>query len=408
MPLVSQLHDTQNMLPQRWSHLARHGLLGSTLLGIAAAPAAADPCSDIADSSIGLVFGIDVSPRVRVFGGIEGRRCVSTNAELMLRLEVGGGAPRLLVGGRVRPFEKPDQNSDIEDLGLETGVVLDTQARLGVHIAGTYGSHLAYLAAQGLVFVLGAPQPPRINVLAGLAPWTPTKDRAVAGRPLVERGCIVRPALRFLPAQACAEDRAVRDHYASSAQVELSSVWTFLRLAAELAAVGAPASLISAALDAADDEVRHAESCAAVAWASLVALPMHAARPRFSSVSPHAIAVLATEAWTEGCLNEAAAAEEAQLTASEACGAMRTMLASIARDEARHAELSWAVLAWLYEIAPATTKAALDRARPLQAVPHEPTDPALLRRGVPTAAIAAAARAFSIATAGDRFAALIA
>ncbi len=397
------------MLPSRWSALARHGLLGTTLLGIAARPAAAESCDYVADSTVGFVFGVDLSPRVRVFGGIEARKCVSNSTEVMARFEIGGGPARLIIGGRVRPFETFGDNGNTESLGLEAGGALDMKGRIGLHIAGTYGTHSAYLAAQGLVIVSGADPQPRISVLAGLAPWTMIGATTVEGRPLIQGGQLVRPTIKLLPFARSAEDRAVRDHFASSAQYELSSVWTFLRLAEELAAVGAPAALIAAALDAADDEVRHAELCAAAAGgAELSPLPMSAARPRFTARSPEALAILAVEAWCEGCLNEGAAAEEARLAAAETTGATRSMLASIARDEAGHAELSWAVLAWLFEVAPSVASAALAQVPAPPATVIERDDPALARRGVPTSQIAAAARATAATTAQSRLSALVA
>jgi hypothetical protein len=398
------------MLPSRWSHLARHGLLGTTLLGLAAQPAAAESCDYIAGSTIGFVFGVDLSPRARVFGGIEGRRCVANNTEVMARFEIGGGSPRLIVGGRVRPFEKIGDNGDAESLGVEAGGVIDMEARLGLHIAATYGNHSAYLAAQGLILVSGAAQPPRISVLAGLAPWTAFGSTVVEGRPLIHDGRLVRPALQFVPSVRSAEDRDVRDHFTSSAQFEMSSVWTFLRLAEELAAVGAPAALIAAALDAADDEVRHAELCAAAAGGvELSPLPLGAALPRFTARSAHALAILAAEAWCEGCLNEGAAAEEARLAAAETTGETRSMLVSIARDEAEHAALSWAVLAWLFETAPAITKAAIAQIPATAGERDAPAiDAALVRRGVPSPQITAAARAHAATTARTHLRALVA
>jgi hypothetical protein len=56
---------------------------------------------------------------------------------------------------------------------------------------------------------------------------------------------------------------------------------------------------------------------------------------------------LATEAWLDGCLGEGAAAAQAQYALR--CAAdegVRSTLAVIARDEASHAELAWAVLAF--------------------------------------------------------------
>ncbi|MBA3453462.1 MAG: hypothetical protein H0T42_10255 [Deltaproteobacteria bacterium] len=376
---------------------------------MAARPAAAEDCGHVADSTIGFVVGVDVSPRARWFGGIEGRRCMSDSTELMLRFEIGAGSPRLIVGGRVRPFEKDGDHGNAESLGLEAGALLDMNTRLGLHLAGTFGGHSAYLAAQSAVFVTGSDQP-RLSVLAGLAPWTLIRDDvSVEGRPLVHEGRLIRPALALLPFARSAEDRAVRDHFTSSAQFEMSSVWTFLRLAEELAAVGAPATLIAAALDAADDEVRHAELCAGAAGgAELSPLPMSMARPRFTARSTEALAILAAEAWCDGALNEGAAAEEARLAAAETTGATRSMLASIAQDEARHAELSWAVLAWLFEVAPASTRAAIAQLPSLSATVVERQDPALTRRGVPSSEITAAARAHAGNSARSRLAGLVA
>lgn len=397
------------MLPTRWSHLARHGLLGTTLLGMAARPATAETCDDIADQTIGFVVGVDVSPRARWFAGVEGRRCTSSKTEVMARFELGAGSPRFIFGARARPLESYDSEGPSEGLGIEAGGAIDMTGRLGLHVAGTFGSHSAYLAAQSLILVTGAEQTPRVSILAGLAPWTAIQlNTTVEGRPLIRDGRLIRPALAMLPFARSAEDRAVRDHYSSSAQFEMSSVWTFLRLAEELAAVGAPAALIASALDAADDEVRHAELCAAAAGGTeLSPLPMSIARPRFATRSPEALAILAVEAWCEGALNEGAAAEEARLAAAETTGAMRSMLASIARDEAGHAELSWAVLAWLFEVAPAITRAALAEVPPAPAAIVEAVDPALTRRGVPSAAISAAARAHAANSARGRLAALV-
>jgi hypothetical protein len=55
---------------------------------------------------------------------------------------------------------------------------------------------------------------------------------------------------------------------------------------------------------------------------------------------------MALEAWADGCLGEGAAAERAARARVDAADlGCRAALAAIARDEARHAELSFAVLA---------------------------------------------------------------
>ena len=383
------------MLPSRWSHLARHGLLGSTLLTIAAArPAAAESCDSEAASTLGFVIGMDFTPNAKLIGGIEGRRCVGDQSEVFMRLELGRGA-RLIVGGRARPFESMSDESDKEKLGLEAGLAMESSGKLGAHLAATYGYHFAYLAAQGLFPLSGRERPTRASMLFGLAPSALGSVSTVSeGRPLIHEGQLVRPAIAMLPVAHSSEDRAVRNHFASSAQLELSSVWTFLRLAAELAAVGAPDELIARALDAADDEVRHAGMCArAAGGVELTPLAISAAQPRFLSRSKAALSTLVVEAWFEGCLNETAAAEEARLAADEAEGIVGRMLAAIARDEQRHAELSWAVLAWVYDVAPGLARAALIDAPNLPAVALAAQDPALARRGVASPKISRAARA---------------
>ncbi len=372
------------MMPSRWSHLARHGLLGSTLLTIAAArPAAAESCDNETASTIGVVLGIDFAPNARLMGGIEGRRCVGDQSEVFVRFELGHGT-RMIVGGRVRPFESMSDESDKEKLGLEAGIAMESSGKLGAHLAATYGYHFAYLAAQGLFPLSGRERPARASMLFGVSPSALGGTTTVSeGRPLIHDGKLVRPAIAMMPFARSAEDRAVRDHFASSAQLELSSVWTFLRLAAELAAVGAPDELIALALDAADDEVRHAGMCArAAGGVELTPLAITAAQPRFTSRSKAALSTLAIEAWFEGCLNETAAAEEARLAAGEAEGIVGRMLETIARDEQRHAELSWAVLAWVYDVAPGVARAALIDAPGLPRVAHATQDPALARRGV--------------------------
>lgn len=391
-------------MTKRWSNLVRHGLLGTSLAGLAAAPAAAEPCDDVASETVALVIGLNLSPRPGLVGGIEARRCVRDDAEVMVRFELGGGAPRVIAGGRIRPFEKGTDEMG-ESLGFEGGLGIDTLNRLALHAAVTQGSHSAYAALQGWLGT-GGTETARVSLVGGLAPWTLQGPMVVEGRPLHVDGHLVRPALARLPRARSAEARAARDHFASSAQYEQSSVWTFLRLAAELAAVGAPAALVARALDAADDEVRHAELCAAAAGGVVLAeLPRYLAQPRFTARSPRALAILADEAWRDGCLNETAAAEEARLAAAEAAGPIAAALATIARDEAGHAALSWDVLAWVAAVAPHVV-ASLDHTLPrVQA--GGAGDAALVRRGVPSPAMTAAAWAFAAATARDRLATIL-
>jgi hypothetical protein len=395
--------------PDRWNALVRHGLISTSLLGAAAVPAVAAPCDDIAPGTVGFVFGFSLGDKIKPMGGIEGRKCLDHRTEAMVRLELGGGAPVRVIGGlRVRPSEDdryPEE--DMENFGIEAGVAVDATHRFGAHVAGTFGSHSAYAALQG--FLPAGEGTARASLLVGLAPWTAFESTVVDGRPLTRDGVLVRPGFAAPLAHiASAEARAVRDHFAGSAQIEYSSVWTFLRLASELMAAGAPAELVAAALDAADDEVRHAELCAGAAGGiALVPLAPAMAQARFTRRSTHALALLAAEAWREGCLNETAAAEEARLASGEAEGPARALLAAIAGDETRHAELSWSVLAWIFSIAPAVASQAVAAAPSLGAVREEPaTDRALARHGVPAPAVTASARAHAARLARVRLAAM--
>ncbi|MEZ4398572.1 MAG: hypothetical protein R3B06_01030 [Kofleriaceae bacterium] len=344
----------------RFHNLLRHGLVGGALLGAAAGPATANPCDDRGASTAALVLGVQLSPGARLIGGAEVRHCLNERTEVLGRLELGGGAPRLIMGARVRPFERANQTDDSELLGLEAAAILDTHARFGGHLAGTFGAKDAYLAVQTDVTLSGPARPARWSLLAGLSPTALNGPAVVDGRPLAAGDRWLVPAV-VGASTARGELAAVHAHFQASAQFEYSSVWTFLRLAAELAAVGAPAALVAAALDAADDEVRHAELCAQAAGGiALAPLPAPLAQPRFTRRTPAALATLAVEAWREGCLNEGAASLEAAWAGAAARGAIASTLAGVAVDEAGHAELSWAVLAWVASV-DATALADLDR-----------------------------------------------
>ncbi len=138
------------------------------------------------------------------------------------------------------------------------------------------------------------------------------------------------------------------DAWGRSAQAEAASVPAFLQLAAELLAHDAPADLVERALDAAEDEIRHARICAAMASR----FSGHRERPTIPTAPLRAplpgqagLARLAVESWIDGCLGEGAAAARARFAAKHTSDArVRSASATIARDEARHAELGWDVL----------------------------------------------------------------
>ena len=173
---------------------------------------------------------------------------------------------------------------------------------------------------------------------------------------------------------------------ARAAHDEAASVHAFTALGRELAAHGAPPALLARVYAAARDEVRHAALIGALARIRGVA-------PRtLTIVAPPArgLQAIAVENAIEGCVRETWAALSAAHQADHAADAgLRRTYAEIAADEARHAELAWAIDTWLSgQLAPAA-RAAVRRARAaavreLRAQLAATADlPALLALGVP-------------------------
>jgi hypothetical protein len=139
--------------------------------------------------------------------------------------------------------------------------------------------------------------------------------------------------------------------WATHAQSECAAIPAFWQLAIELLAHGAPDDLVDAAIDAANDEVRHTIASARIAssFAGRRFRPQLAnAQLRAPLGGDEGLERLAIESWRDGCLNEGAAAR----IASRAAGhgeATRAPLMTIAEEERRHADLGWQILAWSLE-----------------------------------------------------------
>jgi len=147
-------------------------------------------------------------------------------------------------------------------------------------------------------------------------------------------------------------DAAVRarlaDYWLDQASSEHASVASFNRFALQLLALGAPPSMVRATLDAALDEVRHAEICYGLAarYAGRGEGPGRLALPAGElAVDPVTVAL---ETLRDGCVGESVAAELAREAAGLACDPeVAVALRTIAADEERHAELAWRAVAWL-------------------------------------------------------------
>ena len=183
--------------------------------------------------------------------------------------------------------------------------------------------------------------------------------------------------------------RATRDALATAftedALGEHASVASFGRFALELMAVGAPAALVADAHRAALDEVRHAQ----IAFGLASAFGGAAVSPGAFPFPPFAIRTdlvsFARAVAVEGCIGETLAALVAAERAAEATEPrVSAALASIAEDEARHAELAWRTIAWALsvggaDVAEVVFTALAEATRLVSAVPRTLSAPSELR-----------------------------
>jgi hypothetical protein len=131
----------------------------------------------------------------------------------------------------------------------------------------------------------------------------------------------------------------------ADARDEHASVAAFARATLELLAVGAPPDLVAASQQASLDEIRHARACLTIAAAYAAPRepgPLPALAPRDGG-----LVALACNTFLEGCVGETIAAIAARRAARRCeVDPIRDALLEIAEDEARHAELAWATVAW--------------------------------------------------------------
>lgn len=185
------------------------------------------------------------------------------------------------------------------------------------------------------------------------------------GRAKLQAGdpnCVVgrRPA-RLCPARPAAAQpaAALGQYFADNARLEAAAVVAFRILQAELSTHGAPPRLVRAAARAAREEIRHAQ------------LTGHLARRFGGEVLPavvrpvpkRSLAAIAIENAAEGCVRETYGALVAMWQARHARdGQVRTALVRIARDETRHAALSWEVARWALRRLPARAQTHVKKA----------------------------------------------
>ncbi len=145
--------------------------------------------------------------------------------------------------------------------------------------------------------------------------------------------------------------RALAAAFAEDALGEHASIASFGRFALELLALGAPAELVEGAHRAALDEVCHAQITFGLASAFLGS-PVGPGRLACDALPLRTdLASFAQALAVEGCVGETLAALVAAARAQAATDTrVASALASIAEDEAGHAELAWRTMAWVLRV----------------------------------------------------------
>jgi hypothetical protein len=137
-------------------------------------------------------------------------------------------------------------------------------------------------------------------------------------------------------------------HWTEIGLLEHASVAAFARFTLQLLSLGASAELVEQSQRAALDEVRHAELAFALASRyaghSIGPGPL----PLTGALDASSVEAILRTTVREGCIGETRAALEASRGA-ETCEdpVVRSVLETIAADEARHAELAWKVVRFI-------------------------------------------------------------
>ncbi len=181
------------------------------------------------------------------------------------------------------------------------------------------------------------------------------------GRPYCDGDRQLRAPVREHGLRAAHVASARASAWADAGAGEHASVAAFARLSLELMALGAPSELLSGVHQAALDEVQHAERCWALALRFAGTTRSAGAFPFPKSITINrSLPELAAAAVREGCLAETLGAHLVAAAAELAPEPeVRAALEAIAADEARHAVLSFKIVAWALRTGGAPVRAAV-------------------------------------------------
>lgn len=183
------------------------------------------------------------------------------------------------------------------------------------------------------------------------------------------------------------ERRALATRWQAIGSMEHASIAAFARFALQLLSIGAPPDLLARTQAALADETRHAQLAygigARYAGRDLGPGPLDID----GALGERDLLSLVVNTVLEGCIGETVAAAEAAWGRDRADDpVLRDVLAGIAADEARHAELAFAFVHWAVRREPSLAAAVLDTAiRELATLPPDEPDSAdgwLARHGL--------------------------
>lgn len=206
----------------------------------------------------------------------------------------------------------------------------------------------------------------RLGIQVPVPNYEPAFSEIAYGRPLRDpRGKVVVAPLDRKAERVVSLDRAAAAGYwLNAARHEHAAIAAFSRLAVDLMSVGAPLRLVRRAQEAALDEVDHTETCLAIArrLGGNTQSGAFGAIARESVARPApSLAALALESFEDGYVNEGASAACLRVGARHARGSkLRLELATLARDEARHARLGWDIVVFALRSGDPEVRAALE------------------------------------------------
>ena len=156
------------------------------------------------------------------------------------------------------------------------------------------------------------------------------------------------------------------EHWTGEAAFEHASIASFAQLTLDLLAVGAPPELLADTQRAALDEIEHARVAFALATAYGGVAPIGPAALAAMPGASRSLAAIARSTFIDACVGESvASAALAESSRQASDPVLRELLATMAADEERHAELAWRIVAWTLrsgdpEVARALTAAQAD------------------------------------------------